>query len=326
MLATLAVAAVPFLTQDGYLLKILAFVGLNVIVVVGLSLLFGYAGQISLGHAAFFGIGAYASGYVTATLHRPWFVGLSCALLISAGGGLVLALPSLRLKGHYLAMATLGFSEIMSVAFVEARGVTGGVNGLSGIPPAAVGNLSVSSATGNYVLVWATAVAVVFLAANVVRSRPGLAMRAIHGSELGAQACGVDVVRVKTQAFTLSAVLAGLGGALYAQLVGFVSPSSFTLELSILLVAMVVLGGTCSLVGPIAAAVVLSLLPYLDALVPGLPRSAVAVLQDWETDIYGLTIILVMLFLPGGMAGAARRLMAAVGRSRVGDARGEEAA
>jgi len=142
---------------------------------------------------------------------------------------------------------------------------------------------------------------------NVTSMRPGRAMRALHGSELGAQACGVDIVGVKVRTFVMSALLAGLAGALYASVVGFVSPSVFTLTASITFLAMTVVGGTNSLAGPLAAAVLLTLVQYLDALIPGIPRETAQTLQSYQEDIYGLAIVLVVVFAPGGLAGVWRR-------------------
>lgn len=309
-LLVLAVLAFPLLTSDRYLLKVLTFVGLNAIVVTGLALLFGYAGQISLGHAAFFGIGAYASGFVTARLGWPFLAGLALAVGVSAAGGLLLALPSLRLKGHYLAMATLGFSEIASILFVEAKTITGGNDGLSGIPFASIAGLRFATPQANYWLVWGVAIAAVLAVSGIVSSRPGRAMAALHGSDLGASACGIDPARVKTEAFVVSAALAGLAGCLYAHVLGFVAPSSFALDTSIVLVAMVVLGGSRSLAGPLAAAALLTLIPFADSILPGLTPATVAFLQDWKGDISGVVIIAVMLFAPGGIAGALRALRA----------------
>jgi branched-chain amino acid transport system permease protein len=319
LVAAAALAAVPLMTDDRYLFTVLSFVGLNVIVVAGLALLFGFAGQISLGHAAFVGIGAYTCGYLTASRGVPWVVAVLAGTALAAAGGFLLAVPSLRLKGHYLAMATLGFNEIMSVLFVEFRSVTGGNDGLRGIPFASVGSWKIDSPSGNYLLVWGVAVVVLLLAANVIRTRPGRAMRALHGSELGALASGVDTRRLKIEVFALSAGLAGLAGALYASAVGFISPSTFSLEFSVLLVAMVVVGGTGSLAGPVVACVVLTLLPYADALIPGLSKEFVALLQDWEADISGFAMILVLLFAPGGFAAIGRRLGGAR-RRRIGEA------
>ena len=293
--AAAAVLLVPFVVADRYLIRILTVMGINLIMVSGLSLLFGYAGQISLGHAAFYGLGAYTSGF-----------------LVKAGVmwpiGLLLALPSLRLKGHYLAMATLGFGEIMHFVFTEAEWFTGGSNGLRGIPAASVGSVVFETPASKYLLVWVTVCIVLLLAANIVRHRPGRALRAIHGSETGAQACGIDTVRLKVGIFVISAGLGGLAGVLYAHYVGFVSPSTFTLHYSLVLVTMVALGGMGSLAGAVAGTVLLTLLPYADAIIPGLPRQTIETLQDWERDIHGMVLILVMLFMPGGLAGWGRSL------------------
>jgi branched-chain amino acid transport system permease protein len=309
--AILAVALVPVLVSDKYLLRILTFVGINLIMVTGLSLLFGYAGQISLGHAAFYGLGAYTSAYL-AKAGAPWLLALIGGVGCAALGGLLLALPSLRLKGHYLAMATLGFGEIMLFFFTETEAITGGSNGLRGIPPASIGPLVAETPAAKYLLVWGVACAVLVLAANIVRHRPGRALRAIHGSEMGAQACGIDTVRVKVQIFVLSAALGGLAGVLYAHYVGFVSPSTFTLHYSLVLVTMVALGGAGSLGGAIAGTVLLTLLPYVDAIVTGLSRDVVEWLQDWESDIHGIVLILVMLFMPQGLAGWVKSVVARI--------------
>jgi branched-chain amino acid transport system permease protein len=306
---------IPLVVGDRYLLRIFTLVGINVIMVTGLSLLFGYAGQISLGHAAFFGLGAYTSGFVT-RLGAPWIVGLVAGVAVAALGGLLLALPSLRLKGHYLAMATLGFGEIMLFFFSEAEPLTGGSDGLRDIPAASLGTFAFDTPGLKYALVWVTVVLVLVLAANIVRLRPGRALRAIHGSELGAQACGIDTVRIKTQVFVLSAGLAGLAGVLYAHYIGFVSPSTFTLTLSLILVTMVALGGMGSLAGAVAGTVLLTLLPYADAIIPGLSRGTIELLQNWESDIHGLVLILVMLFMPRGLAGLGRRGFARLRRAR----------
>lgn len=306
--ATLAIGLVPLFVADRFLIKVLTFVGLNVLVAAGLALLFGYAGQVSLGHAAFVGIGAYTCSYLTARLELPWVVGFAGAGVLAALGGLLLALPSLRLKGHYLAMATMGFGEIMTLVFVEAEPITGGVNGFTGIPVPAVGAFEFREPWALYWLVWGVAGVAVLLATNMVRLRPGRAMLAVHGSEAGARASGVDVVGVKVRAFVVSAAFAGLSGALYAGVVGFISPSLFTLSVSVTYLAMAVIGGTGSLAGPIAAAALLTLLQYLDALIPGLPKTIATNLQQYQTDVYGLTIILVVIFAPSGIAGAWRRL------------------
>jgi branched-chain amino acid transport system permease protein len=309
LLALIAVAVLPVLVSDRFLLKVFTYVGINVLVVTGLALLFGYAGQVSLGHAAFVGIGAYTCAFMTVKAHAPWPVAFVAAGAVSALGGLILALPSLRLRGHYLAMATLGFGELMSLAFAEAVPVTGGVDGFTGIPFPSIAGFAIKTPAGLYWLTWAVTACALLAAANMVSLRPGRAMRALHGSELGATACGVDVVGVKVRAFVISALLAGLAGALYASVVGFVSPSVFTVTASVAFLAMAVVGGSGSLAGPVIAAVLLTLLQYLDALIPGISREAAQAVQSFQPDVYGLAIILVVLFAPGGI-GALWRLRA----------------
>jgi branched-chain amino acid transport system permease protein len=301
LLALVVVAAMPFLVADRFLLKVFTYVGINVLVVTGLALLFGYAGQVSLGHAAFVGIGAYTCAFLTVKVNAPWPVAFVAAGAVSALGGLVLALPSLRLRGHYLAMATLGFGELMSLAFAEAVPITGGVDGFTGIPFPTIGSMAIKTPAGLYWLTWAVTACALVAAANMVSLRPGRAMRALHGSELGAAACGVDVVGVKVRAFVISAMFAGLAGALYASAVGFVSPSVFTVTASVAFLAMAVVGGSGSLAGPVIAAILLTLLQYLDALIPGISRQAAQTVQSFQPDVYGLAIILVVLFAPGGV-------------------------
>lgn len=313
-LAALLVAVGPFLTDDRFLLKVLTFVGLNALVIVGLALLFGFAGQVSLGHAAFVGLGAYASAVCSVRFGWPWIVGFIAAGSLAALGGLILALPSLRLKGHYLAMATLGFGELASLAFVEAEPVTGGVDGFSGIPFPSIGGFEFREPAALYWLVWAIVGVAVLLAANLTSLRPGRAMRALHGSELGALASGVDTTGIKVRVFVLSATLAGLAGALYASVVGFVSPSVFTVGSSVTFLAMAVIGGTGSLAGPLVAAAALTLLQYLDALIPGISRDTARIVQSFQEDVYGMSIVLVVLLAPRGVSGLLKRL-GSVGRS-----------
>ena len=260
-LAAVAVAVLPFVITDRFLLKVFTYAGLNVLVVVGLSLLFGYAGQVSLGHAAFVGLGAYTCANLSGRLHLPWLVAFAAAGAVAGLGGLVLALPSLRLKGHYLAMATLAFGELASLAFVEATPLTHGVDGFTGIPFPTLGSHALKTPAELYWLVWGVVGVALLVAGNIVSLRPGRAMRALHGSELGAAACGVDITGVKVRAFVVSATLAG----------------------------------------PLLAASALTLVQYLDALVPGMSRDAAQMVQAFEPDLYGLAIVLVVLFAPGGI-------------------------
>jgi len=307
------VAVIPLVVSDRFVVKVLTFVGLNALVVTGLALLFGFAGQVSLGHAGFVGLGAYTTAYLTTRLDVPWLAAFAAAGVVAALGGLLLAMPSLRLKGHYLAMATLGFGELMTLAFVEAEPLTGGVNGFTGVPFPSIAGFELREPQQLYWLVWGVVGVALLLSANLTSLRPGRAMKAIHGSELGATASGVDIVGVKVRAFVMSAALAGLSGALYAGVVGFISPSVFTVGASVTFLAMAVIGGSGSLAGPLAATAALTLIQYMDALIPGLPRETAQLLQEYQADIYGLAIVVVVLFAPGGIAGLFR------GRTRGGE-------
>lgn len=313
LIAVAVVVVLPFVVTDRFLLKVFTYAGLNVLVVTGLALLFGYGGQVSLGHAAFVGLGAYTCAILTTTLHVAWPVAFVSAGAVAAVGGVVLALPSLRLKGHYLAMATLGFGELMTLAFIEAVPLTHGVDGFTGIPLPKIGAVTLKAPAELYWLVWGVAGLSLLLAANMVSLRPGRAMRAMHGSELGAAACGVDLVGIKVRAFVVSATLAGLSGALYASVIGFISPSVFTIAASVTFLAMTVIGGSSSLAGPVAAAIVLTLVQYLDALAPGISRETAQIIQAYESDVYGLSIVLIVLFAPGGIGSLFKR------RARTGE-------
>lgn len=318
-----AVALLPLVVTDRFILKVLTLAAIDVIVVTGLALLFGYAGQVSLGHAAFVGLGAYASAITTVTLGWPWLGGVAAGAVVAGLGGFVLALPALRLRGHYLAMATLGFGEIAYIAVREAEGLTGGQNGFTGIAPPEVAGAAIMGPGPQFLLVWGVAGLALLLAYGIVGGRPGRAMRALHGSEAAAQASGVDTVRLKVQVFTLSAALAGVAGSLYAHVVGFISPALFSLGGSVQYLAKTILGGTASLVGPAVSAVALRLVENLNALLPWLPREASEAVQGWLTDVYGLTIIVVMLFAPRGLAGLGRTLSSRLRREKRVTARTE---
>jgi branched-chain amino acid transport system permease protein len=287
-----------------YFVSLLVFLGLNAITTMGLSLLIGYAGQISLGHAAFLGIGAYASGILTTRygLH-PLAAFLSGALL-SAGIAVLVGKPTLRLKGHYMAVATLGFGEIVFIAFNELSSLTGGPSGLSNIPPLSFGGVVLEGIPFLY-LVWGVVFAILAFSLNVINSRVGRALRALHGSELAANAMGVDAARYKLKVFVLSAVYASMAGSLYAHFLAFISPNAFSLMFSILLLMMVVIGGSQTLWGAVVGAAILTLLPeYLRSL------------EDFEVLAYGAILLAVLLFMPQGILEGVRQVFARLGGRR----------
>lgn len=303
-----AILVVPRLLTNDYYLTVLIVGGFHVILVLGLNLLMGYAGQVSLGHAAFFGLSAYTSGILTATFHFPVLGGIAAGIVLVGAVAYLIGIPTLRLKGNYLAMGTLGFGVIVYIVFNEATGLTGGPSGLTGIPKLAVGGCVVSSDRDYYYVVWGVFFVLFALAGNLVRSRVGRALRAIHTSETAAAVLGVDVARYKVFVFVLSALYAAAAGALYAHYVTFISPGTFGFHASIQFVTMVVLGGMASLWGAVAGALFLTVLP-----------EALRTIENYDILVYGAILVLCMMFLPGGLAEGARRLFGAA-RSLAGSA------
>ena len=202
-----AVLTTPLFLKGSYFLNVLVFIGINTMLAVALNLLLGYAGQISLGHAAFFGLGAYISGILTTRFPVDPWLAMMLAGICAAGFAFVIGFPILKLKGHYLAMATLGFGIIMYITFNETVGWTGGPSGLSGIPNLHIGSLYFDNDWNNYYLIWIFTLGVMLLSINLSQSRIGRALRAIHDSEVAARVMGVNARVLKVQIFTGSALL-----------------------------------------------------------------------------------------------------------------------
>ncbi|MBC8017505.1 MAG: branched-chain amino acid ABC transporter permease, partial [Verrucomicrobia bacterium] len=216
------VLAAPLVFHGGYLMNVLVFVGIHTMLAIGLNLLLGYAGQISLGHAGFFGLGAYLSGILTATYGwNPWLAMPLAAAVVGAVAFLI-GFPILKLKGHYLAMATLGMGIIMYIVFNETIDLTGGPSGLSGIPNISIGSLTFDTDVENYYLIWFFTLGMILLSLNLANSRVGRALRAVHDSEVAAQVVGVNARLLKVQIFALSAVISSVAGSLYAHTMTFV--------------------------------------------------------------------------------------------------------
>lgn len=290
LLALAAVlAAAPLALANNYTYEVAILVGLNALACVGLNLLIGYAGQISLGHAAFFGLGAYGSALLASRYGWPTLVSLPTA--VAAVGLLAWAIgrPILRLKGHYLAMATLGFGIIVSIVLSIEDGITGGPDGMP-VPPLKIAAWTLAGERTWYWLIAAALLAAVWLARNLVDSPHGRALRALHGSETAAAALGVDAARHKLFVFVLSALFAATAGALAAHYSGFITPASASFLRSIELVTMVVFGGMASTFGAIVGAAVLTTLPQL-----------LTVLKEYEMVVLGAVLMATMIFMPRGI-------------------------
>jgi branched-chain amino acid transport system permease protein len=282
---------VPFDWFLGQYTTLMIFIGIYTIVTVGLCLLMGYTGQVSLGQAAFFGMGAYISAILSKTYSvNPWLAMLIAAIMTGAFA-YTIGYPIFRLKGNYLAMATLGLGLIMWILFTELRQFTGGPDGMSGIPYLSIGGFVFDTSFRRYFLVWFFCLAVLFISQNIVRSRTGRALRAIHGSEAASESIGINVDQFKVKILVLSAVYASLAGSLFVHHLRFVSPQPFDFMASVKLVVMAVIGGLASVWGAIFGA------------------GATRILSDelllrfgqWDIVVYGLILVLVMIFMPEGL-------------------------
>jgi branched-chain amino acid transport system permease protein len=290
LLFACAVALVRLTMANDYYFTLLNIIGINTLLVVGLNLLLGYAGQISLGHAAFFGLGAYTTGILTATWGvNPWLA-LPAGLLVAGAAAFLVGIPALKLRGYYLAMATLGFGIIIYIIFNQAQGLTGGPSGLSGIPPLSLAGFALDTPERLFLLIWPVLGVILLLSTNLVDSRLGRALRALHDSEAAAQSLGVNTFRAKLLIFVWSALYAALAGSLYAHTLNFIAPTSFNFMFSIKLVTMVVVGGMASIWGSLLGAAVLTILPEI-----------LTVFHDFESIIFGAILMVVIIFLPRGL-------------------------
>ncbi len=279
----------PFVLPNSYYMDLAIRMAINAIIVIGLNLLIGFAGQISLGHAGFLGIGAYASAVL------PTHFGFHPLLAMAAGAAAtaviasVVAKPIFKLKGNYLAMATLGLGIIINIALRNEAQWTGGPDGMA-VPALSLLGFELSSDKQWYWLVAGLLAISVWASLNLIDSPFGRALRALHGSEVASQVVGVNIVRYKVAIFVMSAVFASLMGSITAHYIGFVTPNFADFFHSIELVTMVVVGGMASVFGSIVGAVLLTALPQ-----------ALATFEGWETVVFGSVLMLCMIFLPKGL-------------------------
>ncbi|MDE2575793.1 MAG: branched-chain amino acid ABC transporter permease [Rhodospirillales bacterium] len=282
-------AVLPAILPNDFYLDVAIRMAINAVVVIGLNLLIGYTGQISLGHAGFLGIGAYASAILTANYGWPPAAAMLAGAIGSGGLALLVARPILRLKGHYLAMATLGLGIIISIVLVNEVALTGGPDGMS-VPNFSLFGFEIASEQAWYWVVAVLLLGTTWLALNLIDSPAGRALQAIHGSEIAARVAGIDTTAAKVRIFVLSAVLTSIMGSVTAHYLAFVTPTLSDFFHSIALVTMVVIGGMASIYGSLLGAVLLTALPQV-----------LAGLEGGETVVFGLILIVTMIFLPRGL-------------------------
>ena len=297
ILAAALLAGICFLILkgDGYQLYIIALVGLTAIVGIGLNVLLGMTGQISLGHVAFYAIGAYSVAILTTKLGWTFWIALPAAGLIAGAAGVLLAIPALRVRGPYLAMVTIAFGFVVEQGTAEWSSLTGGWNGISGIPmPSAFGVVFSEREIAFFVLAL-TAISL-WLFSRLSRSPWGKAMRAVRDSEIASQSIGLNLILIRTTAFGISAIAAGLAGGVFAAMSDFISPESFPFFQSILFLLVVMVGGTDRVLGPLIGAVIVVLLPEI-----------LSSLAQYRLLFVGVLLFVVLRLAPGGFVGLLSR-------------------
>ena len=286
--------------MTGYLLNLLTLSAIFGILAASLNVLVGYAGIFSLAHAVFFGLGAYAGAQMALLVTPDVLAASLVAGLVAAACSVCLALPALRVRGEYFVAAALGLQMLAATVFTQAQSLTGGVGGLVGIPPPSLLGLDVSSPPA-FLAVCVGALSLCLLAIRLLmRGSFGRSLMALRDSESAARAFGKDVALLKTEAVVIGCFMAGVAGALFAFQEAFVNVESFTLDQSVLVLAMVIIGGVGTLAGPLVGALLLLLLPAGLTFLPFLPPEDIGSVQQL---IYGLAMTVLMIFRPAGLLG-----------------------
>lgn len=284
--------ALPFFMTP-YFNYLMTLSGIYIIGALGLNILFGFTGLISIANATFLGVGAYTAAILMTRLAEiPYPVVILISGIVACLFGLAIGLPALRLSGHYLAMVTMGFAYVMGELFLQWKAVTGGALGIQ-VPKVTLLGFVFSGDKSNYFLVLFFVIVMLFLSINILKTKTGRAFVAIRDHEIAAETMGVNLMWYKTLSFVISAFFGGLAGALYAPIVSFIDPSSFDLLVSVLLLEMVIVGGTGSILGSIIGPIFLTFLPE-------------AVGKDYQlylVVIQGLVLMLVLIFMPFGFSG-----------------------
>ncbi len=298
-----ALLTLPWWLASPYLLHVAILTGLFAILALSLNLLLGYTGQLSLGHAAFFGIGAYTSALLALRLDWSFWAALPCAAAAAGLAGFLIGRLALKLRGAYFVLVSISFAGVVSLVSVNWMELTNGPLGLPGVPAPALGPWSLRSKDAYYYLVLACVAFAVLVCRRLVDSRVGRALVALRENEPLAESVGVDVTHYLVLAAVASAALAGMAGSLYAHYIRFVSPEVFLFSYTVTMVIMVVAGGKGTLAGPLVGAVLFTALP--EAL-----REATS--WQWQTLAYGVLLILLVFFLPRGIVPTLTALRASI--------------
>jgi len=286
----------------GYILNLLILVSISGILAASLNFIIGYAGIYSMAHAAFFGIAAYTGALIALHVSTSLLVAIPVAMALCAVLSLVISLPSLRVRGEYFVVASLGLQMIAFTVFSEWKSVTGGLGGITGVPVATLFGLPLRSLESFLAVSFACLAFVTAVIYLLARTSFGRSLRAIRDNEVAAAAFGKNPTAIKTIAVAISSALCGIAGVLYAFHVSFVNPETFTVDQSVLILAMIIIGGTGTVFGPILGALIIHMLPAGLTYLTFLPARELASLQQ---IIYGAAMVLLMIYRPSGLIGRA---------------------
>ena len=296
--------ALPLVSHNPYYMQVIVSGYIWAIAVYGLNIILGYTGQLSLGHAAFFGVGAYAVGLLTTRAGLSFWLALPLGCGLSVGLGYVVGLISLRTKGHYFAIFTAAIGVMINIVFTNWQALTNGSIGIVNIPaPSALGPISFDDERAKYYLVFVVLLLTIIASINIIRSLVGRTFLAISDNEDLANAVGIDVMANKRLAFMLATFFAGLAGGLFAIFVGFIGPAVSGLDVTFDMLLYLIVGGLGTIAGPLVGTLVLTIL-----------TQSLASFEKYQMLIFGPLLVLLVIFLPGGLAGGYARLRAVLRR------------
>jgi branched-chain amino acid transport system permease protein len=293
IVCTILLLVFPYTGINQYILRIAIMIGIYSMLALGLNILTGYTGQVSLGHAGFYAIGAYTASLLSIKLGVNFFIAAIAGAVLSSICGLLLGLPTLRLKGAYLSIVTLGFGEIVRMITINWDKVTNGTLGVKNIPKPSILGIKLTLANyGLYYLMLVLVALIVLLCTLIIKSKIGRAFMSIKEDELAATMMGIKTTQYKILAFVISAFITGIAGAFYASLIGYIEPNSFAFEISILIISIVILGGMGTIRGMFLGSAILISFPEISRF-----------LMDYRFVVYGIVLVVMMRYRPQGLLG-----------------------
>lgn len=305
LLVSAIIIIIPVLTPNMYIMQIINMICIYIILGTSINVLTGFTGQLSLGHAAFFGIGAYTTALLNTRAGMQFFICLLGSVLITALFGIILAVPALKVKGSYLALLTMGFGEVVRIVMINWTPVTNGTAGILGIESPVIFGFTFDTLKKYYFLIMVFVILGLIYQNVIIHTRTGRAFVAIREDNEAAELTGIDVTGYKIRAFVLSAIYCGVAGCLYAMMIKYVSPDTFTNSISSVILWTAIIGGFGTVAGPVFGAIIMQVLP-----------EGLRVLGDWRLVVYGIILLIVILRFPGGLYPYIQKLMDSVNKKK----------